>query len=80
MRKREFLERKVAGLDRKDMTGPDSTEKNRGYPDSDYTNEDYNKDFELDYLGFERVSEKPGLSPGEKEKKEMLNQNDHPAG
>ena len=33
-------------MDRKDRIGPDSTEKIKVYPDSDYTIEDYYSDFE----------------------------------
>lgn len=64
-------------MDRKDRIGPDSTEKNRVYPDSDYTIEDYYSDFELDYLGFSGIPDQSGSTSKDKEKEEN---DDHPAG
>ena len=56
---------KAAGMDRIE---PYSTDNTRVYPGSDYTMEDYYKDFELDHLGFDKVPDKPGTSLMDKEK------------
>ena len=42
---------------------PGSSPKRRSSPLSEYTIEDYFKDFELDYLGFDGVPDKPGSDP-----------------
>ena len=64
-------------MDRKDRIGPESTDKIRVYPDSDYTIEDYYSDFELDYLGFSGVPDQSGSSSKDKEKEGNAG---HPAG
>ena len=67
-------------MEKKNFTGPDNTEKMRVYPDSDYTLEDYDKDFELDYLGFDGVPDRSGANTGVAEKEGNDKKGDHPAG
>jgi hypothetical protein len=67
-------------MEKKNLTGPDNTEKMRVYPDSDYTLEDYYKDFELVYLGFYGVPDRSGANTGVVEKEGNDKKGDHPAG
>lgn len=53
---------------RKGMAHPDSAAGRRECPLSSYTYEDYLKDFELDYLGFDGIPDGPDSGSEEKHK------------